>query len=216
MTCERAQRLLALQSGGDLPGGRERKVAAHLEGCEACRSFSGELEQSAAWIREAAPPSVSEASYAEMRREVWRRIESGQANAGARRIGRIAWAAATVATAALAAFLLAPKAPRESAVPSSRPGDMASLPTRAAAPVVSPAPEAAPASAAEASPAAVRVAAGHPQRPLRRRPSAPAAESAVDRIEFRTANPNVRIIWLVRKGEEKSSSRAAGRIEEVS
>jgi hypothetical protein len=38
----------------------------------------------------------------------------------------------------------------------------------------------------------------------------------VDRIEFRTANPNVRIIWLVRKGEDKSSSLKAGRIEEVS
>jgi hypothetical protein len=62
---------------------------------------------------------------------------------------------------------------------------------------------------------AVQVAASIP-RHRSRRPPAVSGESAVERIEFRTGNPNVRIIWLVKKGEEKSSSFGAGRIEEVS
>ena len=220
MTCEKARRLLALRSGGDLPGGREAQVSAHLAGCEPCRSLALDLGRSAAWTKEAVPPPLTDTAYAEMRREVWRRIESGQARPKAGMIGRLAWAAAGIFAAALAAFLLVPRPRQGSAVVARRPPAIRPRATPATQPAVSPIPEApaaASAAASATSPEPFRVAAvSRPRRPARQRSSAAAGDSPVERIEFRTANPNVRIIWLVRKGEEKSSSNAAGRIEEVS
>jgi hypothetical protein len=53
-------------------------------------------------------------------------------------------------------------------------------------------------------------------RPLRARAGrhTGAVPSEVVKIEFQTANPDVRIIWLVKKGAETPS--AAGRNQEVS
>jgi len=213
MRCEKARKLLALESGGDLPGARDRALASHLEVCRRCRAFSEELALAVAWMRSAAEPVISEADYAAMRREVWRRIESGRgARSSSFGAGRLVLAAAGLLAAVLSLFLLARKSPQESPVASARPAVVEPPPAPPNPTVSSAGPAPSPAHAAEP----VRVAVSRPPRSARRRPVAPAGDSAVERIEFRTANPNVRIIWLVRKGEEKSSSMPAGRTEEVS
>lgn len=215
MKCEEAGTLLALRAGGDLLEKDLERLTTHLESCAGCRPLGEELAASFAWTKAPAAPLVSEADYAAMRREVWRRIEAGGAKSAAPFAGgRLVLTAAGLFAAALAAVLLVRRTPRESTpVAAVRPSA-----TAAAAP--SPGREEASAAATPAPAplvtAPVRVAASNSRPRVRPRPPAVSGESAVERIEFRTANPNVRIIWLVKKGEEKSSSLEAGRIEEVS
>jgi hypothetical protein len=63
-------------------------------------------------------------------------------------------------------------------------------------------------------PAPVKFARHTPRKPVR--PAGRGAESSVVRIEFQTANPDVRIIWLVKKGEAAPAAVTAGRNQEVS
>jgi hypothetical protein len=216
MKCEEAWTLLALRAGGDLPERDLERLGAHLESCAGCRPLGEELAASFAWTKAFGAPPVSEADYAAMRREVWRRIEAGGAKPAAPFAGRrLVLTAAGLFAAALAAVLLVRRAPRESTQVA------AVLPPAAVAagrPSPAPAREEASVSAAPAPlvTAPARVTASNSRSRVRPRPPAVSGESAVERIEFRTANPNVRIIWLVKKGEEKSSSIEAGRIEEVS
>jgi hypothetical protein len=212
MKCKEAGTLLALRAGGDLPERDLERLGAHLESCAGCRPLGEELAASFAWTKAFGAPPVSEADYAAMRREVWRRIEAGGAKPAAPFAGRrLVLTAAGLFAAALAAVLLVRRAPRESTTVA------AVLPPAAVAAAPSPAREEAPVSApAPLLTAPARVAASNSRPRVRPRPPAVSGESAVERIEFRTANPNVRIIWLVKKGEEKSSSIEAGRIEEVS
>lgn len=219
MNCDRVRKLLPLQAGGDLPEDQSRIVAGHVESCADCRSLSGELSGSLAWLHSTGAPPVSESDYAELRRAVWRRIESGgpvSASAPGDR-NRLALAGAGLLAAVLAAILLVARAPRETPVAALRvvasPVFSESV-TPAAASRSVPAETGPPRTPPESASAAAAVA-GLPPKPRRHRPPAPVT-SDVDRIEFRTANPNVRIIWLVRKAEEKSSSLPAGRNQEVS
>ena len=226
MNCDRARKLLPLFAGEDLDAKDSGAVEEHVARCPECRAFSEELSGSLAWLRSAGAPPASEAEYAEMRRRVWRRVgERGSAAQPAfLQWRKAAFAAAVVLTAIVGTFLFYRRAPRETAIVAATslapniPTPAAVLPGgRGAAP--SPLPYDTEAGGLPAprveSPPAEHVATNSPGR-VRRQRSVRGESAGVDRIEFRTANPNVRIIWLVRKGEDKSSSLKAGRIEEVS
>jgi anti-sigma factor RsiW len=209
MNCERAERLLALAAGGDLGDRESSGLQEHLAECDHCRALEGHFSRSRAWLESAPQPPDSEADYADLRRGVWREIERrGVAPAKAFPAGgRAILAGGGLLAAVLAALLFG----RRAAEPES------------AAPVRIAEPSAAAASPGSASPVRDAVApavspglSAESHRPVvRRRGTAPEPGEETVRIEFRTANPNVRIIWLVKKGEEKSSALAS-RNEEVS
>jgi hypothetical protein len=151
------------------------------------------------WLRSERPPFAEE-DFAAMRRGVWSEIEARREPEDAFRPGRLLFAGGVLLAAALVAVLWF-RLRNESVVASVRAPVPASTPAAASA---------APQLLVEnlpAPPAARR-------RLPARRPRG--AEGVPVRIEFQTANPDVRIIWLVKKGEAAPRPAPAGRIEEVS
>jgi hypothetical protein len=212
MKCSTVEKILPLLVGDDFEGRRKREIEEHLAGCEECRLIHRDLLRSCAWIASIPGPSHGEAESGELRRGVWRQIESRGLRAGevVPRYRRFAVAsAAALLAAALVGIVVLSK---------GRPGPVASSP----AAVVPAAPEEAVAALAPARTLEEVEASALPAPvPVKTRPSraragrhAGAVPSEVIKIEFQTANPDVRIIWLVKKGAETPS--ASGRNQEVS
>ena len=60
LNCKRMAQMLSLYVAGDLVGAPERKVAAHLAACEACRRLAQEFSESSSLLTQAcAPPKHS-------------------------------------------------------------------------------------------------------------------------------------------------------------
>jgi hypothetical protein len=213
MTCERWGKLLALQQEGALSSRDACRVAEHLEGCGRCRALQRELVQSRHWIESAPAPIFAEEDFAAVRRGVWREIQARRLHSrrGASTARNRAFAAAGLAAAVLGVIWLARRAPEPA---------LERLASPAAAPHAAslPAPSSAGASGRPAAPAVASVVSAPAARVARaaRRRRAALGEAAFSRIEFRTANPNVRVIWLVEKGRKDSSAPMAGRKQEVS
>ena len=212
MTCERSEQLLALREEGALSPRLARRVTEHLDGCGRCRALQLELGRGRRWIESAPPPPLAEDDFETVRRGVWREIEARrlESRRSVSLSRALAFAGASFAAAVLGAIWLARQSPKPALARLSPPTTAprtASLPAPTPSSALSSRP-APPAVASVSRPPATRVA-----RAARRR-SAP-GDTGFSRIEFRTANPNVRVIWLVKKGREESSVRA-GRKEEVS
>jgi hypothetical protein len=206
MRCAKVEKALPLYVGRDLEAGRSHEVSAHLASCERCRALEAGLRDSRAWLESAPRPPLEESDYSAVRRGVWQRIEAEGGLAGHRapRAGRLVLVGGLLAGALLAVSLLV--RPRSEALrPATR--------RLAASPVT--APTVVPVQVAENSPEAA------PRETIRSiprarvRPAAPVVSPSVVKIEFQTANPGVRIIWLVKKGGGVPYA-AAGRSQEVS
>jgi hypothetical protein len=145
-----------------------------------------------------------------MRRAVWREIEGRRQPEGAFRPGGLVFAGGAVLAAALVlgvALWLRPVAQPSSLVTTP----VAEGPS--ADPTVAPSMASLPGGELPRVPTGLaRVA---PLRPHGPAPAAPAEPDPV-KIEFQTANPNVRIIWLVKKGEAAPHPNSSGRKEEIS
>ncbi len=206
MKCAKVRRALSLYAGHDLDAGGSRKIAAHLAECENCRSIEANLRESRAWLESAPPPPMDESDFASIRRGVWRRIETDGRVAGKDppRAGRLGLAGGLLAGALLAVFLSLRPRP-EALQPVAR--EIAVSPT-AALPLE-------PSGIVESSPSPAPRNPTHSLSHVRVRPAMTGARRSVVKIEFQTANPDVRIIWLVKKGEGIPSA-AAGRNQEVS
>jgi len=76
MNCQQAEKLLPLYVGRDLEENRARLVDAHLQSCATCAAAAAEYRETRQWLQEFAPPEFTEDSFAEMRRNVWRQIET--------------------------------------------------------------------------------------------------------------------------------------------
>ena len=208
MTCKRVEKALPLFVGRDLDPSRMASVAGHLVACEPCRSLQVELASSRAWLEASPAPPASEGDYATMRRAVWSRIETG-AGAGkgaSARAGRLLLASSGALAAAFVAILVLrarPQIPRETGRTAPAPREEVAMATPSAKPLEEP----------PSPPAPPKLFRHGPSAPVR--PAARGAESSVARIEFQTANPDVRIIWLVKKGETAPAARPASRNEEV-
>jgi Putative zinc-finger len=211
MKCSRVERILPLSVGEELEGRQKREVEEHLAACEGCRLLQRDLLRSRAWIASIPVPPLGEAESGELRRGVWREIESRGLRAGGAppRYRRFALSGAAGLLVAVLAGL--------SVLSRGRPGGVASPPAAA----VPAAPEETVAAVAPPRTVAVEESAAPEPVPAKARPlraragrDTGAVPSEVVRIEFQTANPDVRIIWLVKKGAETSS--AAGRNQEVS
>jgi anti-sigma factor RsiW len=211
MKCSRVERILPLLAGGELEGRRKREIEEHLAGCEGCRLLHGDLLRGRASLASIPAPSLGEAESVELRRGVWREIESRGLRAGGAvpRYPRFAVASAAGLLVAvlvgLAVFSKGRSGPAvplpAAAVPGAREETVAAVaPARTVEKAgESAGPEPVPAKA----------------RPLRARAGrhTGAIPPEVVKIEFQTANPDVRIIWLVKKSAENLS--AAGRNQEA-
>jgi hypothetical protein len=79
LSCERACELLPLHIAGDLEGSREREVAAHVAGCDECRTLATEFDESRSLLAEAcAPPEFGSDFYANIRSAVLAEIARDQ------------------------------------------------------------------------------------------------------------------------------------------
>ena len=206
MNCRTAELLLPLLAGSDLDADRARDVREHVSGCERCRALEGELETSREWLVSERPP-FSEEDYAAVRRGVWREIEARGAWERAVRPGRLAVTGGALLGAVLVALLW--HRPR-----TAGPAPAAAIAITAPAPASVAAATPQPSVEERSVPAPVRLPRQQALAPVRAR--AEAAEGVAVKIEFQTANPDVRIIWLVKNGEAAPRPSPAGRIEEVS
>jgi hypothetical protein len=165
------------------------------------RKNENDFEEISDWLRSERPPFTDE-DRAAMRRAVWREIEARRQPEGGFRPARLVLAGTALLAAVLVAVLWlrppasAPLAPVLAAV------------TRDPATVA----EAVQRPPAEESPRPP--ATGHARPNVRRRLTEP--EGVPVRIEFQTANPEVRIIWLVNKGEAAPRPSSSSRHQEVS
>ena len=75
MNCKQVEKFLPLWAGGDLESTRERSLREHLASCKACAAAASEYHETRQWLEEFAAPAFSDDVYAEMRQNVWRRIE---------------------------------------------------------------------------------------------------------------------------------------------
>jgi Putative zinc-finger len=209
MKCSRVERILPLSVGEELEGRQKREVEEHLAACEGCRLFQEDLLRGRAWIASIPVPPLGEAESGELRRGVWREIESRGLRAGGA-VPRYRRFAVSSAAALLVAVLVG-----LAVLSRGRPGPVASppvaaLPTAPEETVVAVAPARTVEESAAPEPVPAKA------RPLRARAGrhTGAVPSEVVKIEFQTANPDVRIIWLVKKGAETPS--AASRNQEAS
>ncbi len=168
-----------------------------------------DFEKISEWLRSERPP-FSEEDRAAMRRAVWREIEARPRPEGAFWPGRFAFAGGAVLAAAVvlvAVLWLRPATQPSVPVPTPVAEGPSAGPAVAASAAKPP---------AEESPIVPTQLASVAPRRLPAPAQAAPAESVPVKIEFQTANPNVRIIWLVKKGEAVPHSNPSGRKEEIS
>jgi hypothetical protein len=75
MNCAQIQKLLPLYAGHDLAQRREQLVTTHLQSCAACALAAVGYRDACELMHDFAPPVFSEDVYAEIRKNVWQRIE---------------------------------------------------------------------------------------------------------------------------------------------
>jgi len=76
MNCRRIEKYLPLYAGHDLSGAREQLIAAHLQSCDACTEVLADVQKARELMHTFAAPSFNDEVYADMRKSVWRQIES--------------------------------------------------------------------------------------------------------------------------------------------
>ncbi len=76
MNCQQVEKLLPLYVSRDLKERRERLIDAHLQSCATCAAATVEYRETRQLLQEVASPEFSEDSFAEIRRNVWRQIET--------------------------------------------------------------------------------------------------------------------------------------------
>jgi putative zinc finger protein len=236
MLCAHAEKLIPLFAGDDLPAREADALRLHMESCAGCRRLAAEFEESRDWLREFSAPQFDESTLDGMRDSVLRdiaRIENRT-----RRVQWIVpgWNLRFMASmsmllliAIVAAYAYRGARPRpvpdkkdmviikpgfgqndERVKPSPVPAQR-SLRKRlriipAARPVKSPDQEIAHMSLSS-SPINIEPVFGPPGGDIGKHDAMFNRE--MTRIEFQTADPNIRIIWLTPKDSNSSSTKPA-------
>ena len=173
---------LPLWIEGDLEAADMAAVDRHLSQCPACQEAAEGLRASQAWVRESTTSPFDAADHGHLRRQVMGRIR-----AEARPIRRLHLRPALMAAAALLLAVLVWQQPggREGTPLPSDP-----LPSPLEVP-----PSSARAARPEPPPPATSL--PHPRgRPASKADLESPPQSEPTRIEFQTADPTIRIIWL--------------------
>ena len=172
---------LPLWIEGDLAAAELAAVDRHLADCPACRAAAESLRTSQTWLREALAPPFDARDHDAFRRRVMDQIRA-ESRAPSRRLNP----RPALLAACAAALLVATLTWRRERPTSGRPAPMAAL-----QPNPEPAPEAPSPARAEPTGTAPR-----PARPRMATAPADSPPEAPTRIEFQTADPTIRIIWL--------------------
>ncbi|WP_026852924.1 anti-sigma factor family protein [Geothrix fermentans] len=179
---------LPLWVEGDLSAADLAAVEHHLAKCPACHAVAERLRTSQVWLREAMQPPFVPIDHEHLRHAVMAQIRT---EAAAKPVHRLAAIRPTLLAACVASLLIATLIWRQEHATVSLPplGVPSALPAGSAtqtAPVVTP---------PMARQDLARVA---PLKAPLRRPEEPVSSpiEGPARIEFQTANPNIRIIWL--------------------
>lgn len=177
---------LPLWVEGDLSGLDTETVQAHLDLCGSCRAAAEQLRTSQAWLREALVPPFAPIDHENLRRAVIVQIRMEAAAQPVRRLARPALLAACAASLLVGTLVWRQEHAAVTLPPLGTPSALPAEPATQAAPAI--------------PPPMVRQGAARVARlkvPLRKseEPASPPVEGPV-RIEFQTADPNVRIIWL--------------------
>ncbi|WP_257312235.1 anti-sigma factor family protein [Geothrix fuzhouensis] len=169
---------LPLWVGGDLEAAEMAAVDRHMEGCPTCRAASEDLRASQAWTQEAMASPFGAADHARLRRAVMDRVvvESRPRPRSPRMRPSLLAAAAALLLASLTWALHQPRP--ATPVPVTGPA------------VPAPAPQDPKPAPPLPHPAFARVA------PAPARAEPPTTPTGPTRIEFQTADPTIRIIWL--------------------
>lgn len=102
MRCHRIQKRLAAYQDGEIGGEERERIAAHLEGCPACRSAYAELEQ--AWQRLEKIPEIQ--ASAGFERRLFERINAVPEHRSRWRFPWVSWIYQAYPAPAIAAVLL--------------------------------------------------------------------------------------------------------------
>ena len=112
MNCKQIEDLLPLYASHDLEERIERLVNSHLQSCAACAGAAAEYRDTRQLLQKFAPPPFSEDIYAEMRRKVWRQIETESTTSPFSSLiaiwfrPRLRWAVATALLVAVSAIVI--------------------------------------------------------------------------------------------------------------
>ncbi|HJW09484.1 MAG TPA: zf-HC2 domain-containing protein [Holophagaceae bacterium] len=181
---------LPLWVEGDLPRPELEAVEQHLAGCLDCREAAHQLRQSQAWLRESLASPFEAADHARLQAAVMARLATA-APAPRRFLAPSAFLAAAAALL-VAVLTWHPRAagPRLAPPPEPHPPQ--------AAPNLGPIPS-------DASPGTAPSPGPGPRPQARSRPAPPpdpisqpdpTPQGGPARLEFQTADPTIRIIWL--------------------
>lgn len=108
MNCGRFEKLLALDSGGDLGPRDRRRLAEHLRACDACRRAGRDFAATRELLLSAQePPEFDDAFFTSVRRNVLRELDARPPRPGLAALLRRAFAPRALAYAAAAAVLVA-------------------------------------------------------------------------------------------------------------
>jgi Putative zinc-finger len=79
MNCRRVEKLIPLYVEGDLESRLSDLLASHLEWCGRCNWLADEFRESQSWLRSSEMPSFDEPFYADLKRDVLKRVSSTSA-----------------------------------------------------------------------------------------------------------------------------------------
>ena len=211
MNCSHVQRLLPLYTGDDLPIRKADSVRAHLFECQQCNDLATGYSESLAWVNSAGRIDLDERFFEELRDSVWRGVRAGEKSRSNRRLAWLTLLGSAAAIALIAAIAMfggrrvePPVAPEVARETQTRSVDPAALvhpvekaPSRRV--VHRRRPSRVEAVASIPVSAAPEIAGSHNSA------NAESASPVLDtlrRIEIQTADPTVRIIWLVAEPAE--------------
>ena len=214
MKCTHIKRLLPLFVGGDLPIQQADSVRAHLFACQSCNDLAIDYSESAAWLTSEGRLELDEGFFDELRDSVWRSVrreERPRSFVNTKNAWFLVFAAA-VATIVFATVPLMRRAPVTGVPPTAR-MDHVSSPGlkqpgtqvangRIDQPLIRTHTRRGTHPRREAVAQTV-AAAERPRRltesPRTMREVTDSDASIMRRIEIQTADPTVRIIWLVQE-----------------
>jgi hypothetical protein len=179
--------LLPLWVEGDLNGTEQAAVDSHLAVCPACRSAAEQLKTSQAWLREAMAAPFDASDQGRLRRRVMDQIRTEIPAKPVRRLTvRPALLAACAATLLVATLVWRRGRGDDGGAPLLLPSPLPEV-------VQPPTPPDPPSNRVDRQTASLH----HPRgRPASKPDLEPTPQGEPTRIEFQTADPNIRIIWL--------------------
>ena len=207
MKCTHIKRLLPLYAGGDLPIQEADSVRAHLFACQHCNDLAIDFSESSSWLDSQGRVDFDDRFFDELRDSVWQRVRAEQRESP-QSSWRYAWIllfASATAIAVLAAMPLLRS--RDSRAPAkievareTRAPDVVSTVTDAS-PVKQPTRRHINRLSVRRDADAVAVMNG--ERPastesFKLEEPAP-SPNVIRRIEIQTADPTIRIIWIVQE-----------------